>query len=298
MKKIKKLVTMFLAGTMLISGLIGCGKSEGSTGGTDVASTKTSSDGPLTIEKLKTVGKLVSATEAANEPFEYLDNNEIVGYDVDILKYICKDMGVELKLEDLPFQGILAGLEAKKYDMVSAALGVTKERGDKYLLTYPIQEGTTVLIKKKGNDKIKSVDDMEGKAVGTQTASYSETDVNTFNDSLKEKGGKGYSDLKLYATYPEAYMELKSGRIDVVAQSVSIANVLIKNNPDDYEIIGEVGEKSYTSWAFRKEDKEVYDFFNEEIHKMKEDGTLKELQIKWFGVETPDLPEENYIPAE
>ncbi len=295
MKKIKKLITIFIAGTMIVSGLIGCGKSEGSTGNI-ASSNSVSSNGPLTIEKLKEVGTLVSATEAANEPFEYLDNNEIVGYDVDILKYICKDMGVELKLEDLPFQGILAGLEAKKYDMVSAALGVTKERGEKYLLTYPIQEGTTVLIKKKGNDKIKSVDDMEGKVVGTQTASYSETDVNTFNDSLKTNGGKGYNELKLYATYPEAYMELKNGRIDLVAQSVAIANILIKNNPDDYEIVGEVGEKSYTSWAFRKEDKEVYDFFNEEIHKMKEDGTLKELQEKWFGAETKDLPEENYIP--
>lgn len=294
MSKIKKLVTMFVLAILVVASFSGCGKSEGSTG--DAAVSNTSNNGALTIEKLKKAGKLVSATEAANEPFEYLNNNKIVGYDVDILNYICKDMGVKLQLIDLPFQGILAGLEAKKYDMVSAALGVTKERGQKYLLTYPIQEGTTVLIKKKGNDKIKSVKDMEGKVVATQTASYSEADVNTYNQSLKKNGGKGYSSLKLYATYPEGYMELKNGRVDLVAQSVAIANVLIKDHPNDYEIVGEVGDKCYTSWAFRKEDKEVYDFFNKEIHKMKEDGTLKKLQIKWFGSETKDLPEKNYIP--
>jgi polar amino acid transport system substrate-binding protein len=280
---------------MVAVGFSGCGKSEGSTGDAEVS--KTSSSGALTIEKLKKAGKLVSATEAANQPFEYLENNKIVGYDVDILNYICKDMGVKLQLIDLPFQGILAGLEAKKYDMVSAALGVTKERSNKYLLTYPIQEGTTVLIKKKGNDKIKSVEDMKGKVVATQTASYSETDVNTYNNSLKKSSGSGYSNLKLYATYPEAYMELKNNRVDLVAQSIAIANVLIKDHPNDYEIVGEVGNKSYTSWAFRKEDKEVYDFFNKEIHKMKEDGTLKKLQIKWFGAETKNLPEKDYIPS-
>lgn len=295
MNKIKKLITMAIVAIIVVASFAGCGKSESSTG--DAATSNASANGPLTVEKLKKIGKLASATEAANQPFEYLDNNKIVGYDVDILNYICKDMGVKLQLIDLPFQGILAGLEAKKYDMVSAALGVTKERGDKYLLTYPIQEGTTVLIKKKGNDKIKSVDDIEGKVVATQTASYSEKDVNTFNDSLKKKGGSGYSSLKLYATYPEGYMELKNGRVDAVAQSVAIANVLIKDHPNDYEIVGPVGTKCYTSWAFRKEDKDVYDFFNKEIHKMKEDGTLAKLQIKWFGSETKDLPESDYIPS-
>lgn len=294
MSKIKKLITVFMLSIMVVASFSGCGKSEGSTGDAEVS--KTSSNGALTIEKLKKAGKLVSATEAANQPFEYLENNKIVGYDVDILNYICKDMGVKLQLIDLPFQGILAGLEAKKYDMVSAALGVTKERSNKYLLTYPVQEGTTVLIKKKGNNNIKSVKDMKAKVVATQTASYSESDVNTYNESLKKSSGSGYSALKLYATYPEAYMELKNNRVDMVAQSVAIANVLIKDHPNDYEIVGEVGNKSYTSWAFRKEDKEVYDFFNKEIHKMKEDGTLKKLQIKWFGTETKDLPEKDYIP--
>lgn len=289
MEKMKKLMALAVVFTVIIFSLAGCGDTS------EKSSTTSASSGTLTLDKIKEAGKLVSATEAANEPFEFLENGEIVGYDVDILKYICNDLGVELELVDLPFQGILAGLEAKKYDMVSAALGVTKERADKYALTYPIQEGTTVLIKRKGDDVLKSVEDIKGKVIATQTASYSETDVNTFNDSLKNSTGEGYKELKLYATYPEGYMELKNGRVDAVAQSVSIASVLIKENPDDYEILGEVGTKSYTSWGFKKEDTELYDFFNEEIHKMKENGKLEELQIKWFGTAI-ELPEENYIP--
>lgn len=75
-------------------------------------------------------------------------------------------------------------------------------------------------------------------------------------------------------------------------------------NPDDYEIVADdlgkaemVGTDTWVSWAVRKEDTELSDYINSEIHKFKEDGTLAELQKKWFG-EAVDLPESDYIPAE
>lgn len=108
-------------------------------------------------------GKLTVATEAAYEPFEYMDGDKIIGYNADLFAKICDDLGVELDYIDLPFQGILAGLEAKKYDVVGATLGVTAERAGKYTMTYPIQNGTTVFVKRKGDDSIKSIEDMSGK---------------------------------------------------------------------------------------------------------------------------------------
>ena len=178
--------------------------------------------GPLTLDQIKENGKLTVATEAAYEPFEYMDGDKIIGYNADLFAKICDDLGVELDYIDLPFQGILAGLEAKKYDVVGATLGVTAERAGKYTMTYPIQNGTTVFVKRKGDDSIKSIEDMSGKKVGTDT---------------------------------------------------------------------------WVSWAVRKEDTELSDYINSEIHKFKEDGTLAELQKKWFG-EAVDLPESDYIPAE
>ena len=74
-------------------------------------------------------------------------------------------------------------------------------------------------------------------------------------------------------------------------------------NPDDYEIVSDasgnaemVGTDTWVSWAVRKEDTELSDYINSEIHKFKEDGTMAELQEKWFG-EAVDLPESDYIPA-
>ena len=293
MRKLKKLLAAVLAGTMVITSLTGCGGSG------------SSSKGPLTIEQIKKNGKLIVATEAAYEPFEYLDKDgeTIIGYNADLFKDICDDLGVELDYMDVPFQGILAGLEAKKYDIVGATLGITKERADKYTMTVPIQKGTTAFIKKKGNDNIKTPEDMEGKVVGTQTSCYNEPDVKAYNEKLISNGGKGYKELKTYDGFPDAYMELKNGKLDLVAQNYASLAALVKNNPDDYEFVEDGNGNpamvsdtdTWLSWAVRKSDTELSDYINSEIKKFKKDGTLDKLQKKWFG-QTVELPDKDYIP--
>lgn len=293
MRKLKKLLAAVLAGTMVITSLTGCGGSGAS------------SKGHLTIEQIKKNGKLIVATEAAYEPFEYLDKDgeTIIGYNADLFKKICDDLGVELDYMDVPFQGILAGLEAKKYDIVGATLGITKERADKYTMTVPIQKGTTAFIKKKGNDNIKTPEDMEGKVVGTQTSCYNEPDVKAYNEKLISNGGKGYKELKTYDGFPDAYMELKNGKLDLVAQNYASLAALVKNNPDDYEFVEDGNgnpamvsdTNTWLSWAVRKSDTELSDYINSEIKKFKKDGTLDKLQKKWFG-QTVELPDKDYIP--
>lgn len=291
---IKRIAGAAMAAVMAI-GFVGCSSSSGTT---------SSSDGPLTLDKIKASGKLTVATEAAYEPFEYLDGEKIVGYNADLFAKISEDLGVELDYIDLPFQGILAGLEAKKYDVVGATLGITAERASKYTMTYPIQNGTTVFVKRKNDDSIQSISDLEGRKVGTQTSCYNEADTKKFNESLIAGGGSGYTEMLTYDSFPEAFLELKNGRIDFVAQNYASCAAVVKSNPDDYVIVADaegnaefVGTDTWVGWAVRPEDTELSDFINSEIHKFKEDGTLAELQTKWFGAVT-ELPEENYIPAE
>lgn len=300
--KLRKLITGLLIGALMAASLTACG-SKDSTQTTQSAGNGT----VLTLDQIKKNGKLVVATEAAYEPFEYLDTDgeTIIGYNADLFAKICEDLGVELEYMDVPFQGILAGLEAEKYDVVGATLGITKERTSKYDMTYPIQKGTNVFIKRKGDDSIKTPADMEGKIVGTQTSCFDETDTKAYNEKLIANGGSGYKELKLYDGFPEAYMELKNGKLDIVAQNYASAAAIVKSNPDDFELVtdenGDVAMVSendtWLSWAVRKSDTELFNYINEEISKFKEDGTLAQLQEKWFG-QTVELPESDYIPAE
>lgn len=304
----KKLLAAALAGTLIAGSLSGCangGKKEGGSSSEDTSVSANQEGGELTLDQIKAKGELVVATEAAYEPFEYLDKDgeTIIGYNADLLQKICDDLGVKLVYKDLPFQGILAGLEAKKYDMVGATLGVTAERANKYTLTLPIQKGTNVFIKRKNDDSIQTEKDMNGKIVGTQTSAYNETDTIEYNKKLITEGQEGYSDLKTYDSFPEAYSELLSSQIDLVAQNYASAAALVKKSPDDFELVkdenGNVAMISETdtwlSWAVRKSDTELSDYIDSEIKKFKEDGTLGELQEKWFGA-VVELPDTDYIP--
>lgn len=298
----KRIITSVLIATMALSSLAGCGNNSSS----DTSSTESDSSS-LTLDQIKKNGKLTVATEAAYEPFEFLDDDgqTIIGYNADLFQKICDDLGVELDYQDLPFQGILAGLEAKKCDVVGATLGVTAERASKYTMTIPIQKGTNVFIKRKGDDSIKTPEDMSGKIVGTQISCYNETDTKNYNDKLISDGKEGYKDLKTYEHFTEAYSELKNGQVDLVAQNYASSEAIVNKYPDDFELVtdenGEVAMVSDTdvwlSWAVRKADTELSDYINSEIKKFKEDGTLDELQKKWFGA-TVELPESDYIPAE
>ena len=98
-------------------------------------------------------------------------------------------------------------------------------------------------------------------------------------------------------------MELKNGKLDLVAQNYASLAALVKNNPDDYEFVEDGNGNpamvsdtdTWLSWAVRKSDTELSDYIDSEIKKFKKDGTLDKLQKKWFG-QTVELPDKDYIP--
>ena len=81
-----------------------------------------------TFEKIKRTGKVTVGTEAAFPPFEFVEDGKIVGYGKDILDYIVADMKVELNQLDLPWQGILPGVLAGKFDFVATSVSIRAER--------------------------------------------------------------------------------------------------------------------------------------------------------------------------
>jgi polar amino acid transport system substrate-binding protein len=89
-----------------------------------------------TFEKIKRTGKVTVGTEAAFPPFEFVEDGKIVGYGKDILDYIIADLGVELNQLDLPWQGILPGVLAGKFDFVATSVSIRAERAKNMLLQY------------------------------------------------------------------------------------------------------------------------------------------------------------------
>lgn len=248
------------------------------------------------LEAIKSRGKVVVATEAAFEPFEFVADGKIVGYNMDILSYVVESLGVPMEQLNLPFQGILPGLLAKKFDFVATSTGLTDERVKKYAYTRPTGSYETVIVVRKGDDRVKTLDDLNDLIVATQLASSVQPILDAHNAELKAKGGSGYAELKLFTAFPETHIALASGQVDAIAIASPSAAVLMKNVPDTYQVATTIGEASYLCWVTRPEDLDMRDYINTKIDELNDAGKLKELQMKWFGFEMK-TPKEDYLPA-
>ena len=108
-----------------------------------------------------------------------------------MLDIIIADLGVELNQLDLPWQGILPGVLAGKFDFVATSVTIKPDRAKQFAFTVPIGEGTTWIMKRKGDTSIMSVDDMAGKVVGTQLASGNEDASKAFEADMKARNHPG-----------------------------------------------------------------------------------------------------------
>lgn len=258
--------------------------------------------GPV-MDKVRETGKITIATEASYPPFEFVQDGKIVGYGKDILTEVIaalsKETGKDVQLEqlDLPFQGILPGLLAKQFDFVATSVGINAERAARYAYTRPIAVSQqTAMIRAGDAGSIETIDDLNGKVVGTQIASSSEPVVKAFDEAQKAAGKEGLADIKLFTSYPETYVALANGQIDAVVQTGPALSVLMKERPGIFELLGPVSDKtSYLAWVARPEDGDFREFVNGVIGDLKASGKLAELQEKWFGF-TMDTPDKNYLP--
>ena len=244
------------------------------------------------LDKIKADKVFTVATEARFAPFEFVEDGKIVGYSADIMAEVMKALpGVELKRLDLPWQGILPGLAAGRFDYVVTSVTVTPERMTAYHLSAPIADATMALLKRKGDGTITKPEDIAGKAVGSQAGSAQLAALETFAATLKDKGGP--VTVSTYTDFSEAYADLGAGRIQAVVNSLPNLLEAARQRPDVFEVVlPTFGPKTYFSWAGRNDadSASLNALMDAELVKLNTSGKLAELQKKWFGAPM-ELPE-------
>ena len=244
------------------------------------------------LKELKQRGTFVVGTEARFPPFEFVEGGEIVGYSADMMEHIMEELpGVRLEQLDLPWQGILPGLAAKRFDYVVTSVTATKERYEAYHLSLPIADATMAVIKRKGDDSIGSAQDIAGKVVGSQAGSAQLQALEALAAEL-EAAGTPVADIRTYVDFGEAYADLAAGRLAAVVNSLPNQLEAARQRPDVFEVVlPTFGPKKYFSWAGRKDEESasLNAFMDEQIRRLNETGVLAELQRKWFG-DVMELP--------
>lgn len=239
------------------------------------------------LQRIKQKGEMVVGTEARYPPFEFIENGQMVGYGVDLFEEVMKGLpGVNVKRLDLPFQGLLPGLQTNKFDAIITAITVTKQRYDTYRLSLPIADASFAFVKRKGDTSLNTPDDLSGKVVGTQAGSAHLKATEALSEQLKAKGLAPIASIQTYVDFNEAYADLAAGRTDAVVNSLPNLLYLQTQRGDVFEAVTTTfGAPTYFSWAFRKDDdsKSLADFIDERLRQLAAEGTIARLQEKWFG---------------
>lgn len=249
-----------------------------------------------TLADIKKRGKLTVGTEAAYEPFEYVENGQVVGYGHDVLELMAAKLGVKLEQMNLPFQGLLPGLMSHKFDFVATSVGITPERAKRFAFSQPVGVVRSVLMVRADDSSIKRDMDIGGKTVGTQMGSSSQPVADEFEKELKEKTGKGYAGTKLFQAYPDVSNALANKTVDVALMPSNIAAVQMRKQPNAFRIAGEIGQPKLLAWVANPNDLEIRKFINDSLDEFRASGKLAALQKKWFGAPM-ETPHENYLPA-
>ncbi len=227
--------------------------------------------------------KVRVAIEGAYPPFSQVTpDGQLIGFDVDIAKALCKAMGAEAILITQDWDGMIPGLLAKKYDTIIASMSITEERLQKVDFTKKYYQTPAKFMARKGAFPTFSAEALKGKTVGVQRE--------TVHDKyLTDVYGKDIS-IKRYGSLDEAYLDVDAGRLDLLmADSVALLDgFLSKDKGKDYEFVGPdmVDPKWFgpgIGAAVRKEDVDLKEKLNAAIDKIRSDGTYDKIQKKYFN---------------
>lgn len=217
--------------------------------------------------------KLYVGTNAEFPPFEYLEGSEVVGFDIDFINAIAAEMGREVVVKDMSFDGLLPALQTNKVDVVIAGMTATEERKKAVNFSQPYYSANQVIILKEGDTKgIKDFADLKGKKVAVMLGFTGDVVVSEKPEVQVERFNAAYAGI----------MALQNGKVDAVVLDSETANNYVAKNSGLVLAEGK-GEAEDYAIAVKKKDAELLKEINTAIDKIKADGTFGKLIEKHFN---------------
>ncbi|NLJ60379.1 MAG: basic amino acid ABC transporter substrate-binding protein [Firmicutes bacterium] len=235
---------------------------------------KSGSSAASALDEIKQRGYMIFATDGAYPPMEFADeNNEIIGFDVDLGKAICEKLAVEHKVLIADWEGLIPGLMKGKFDVIMSAMNITEERLKSVDFVPYYEMGQLVVVSAGNPEDIHCLEDLAGKTVAVQTGSTNE-------DAARDVEG---AKIRLFGTFTDAMMEVAAGRADACILDSVVAKHYMLMQPGAYEVASDVFFEAPVGIAVSKESPELTEAIEEALAELKEDGTYDSIIEKWFG---------------
>jgi polar amino acid transport system substrate-binding protein len=250
----KKLVAFIILGIFVMTmSLVGCGQK------------------PAAESKVLKVG-----SDTAFAPFEFQDEKtkEYVGFDMDLMQAIGKQMGYEVKVQSMNFDGLIPALEAGNIDASISAMTIKEERAKKVNFSKPYyKSGLNVVVKVDNND-IKGFKDLDGKRVAVQIGTTGADEAKKIKDVK----------IREFNTAPEAFMELKAGGVDAVVNDAPVNEYYIAQaGSKDAKVVGDLLSAEDYGIATAKKNTELAAKIDKALDELKKNGEYEKIYVKWFG---------------
>lgn len=284
MKKKNFQIILGITLTIIAAGLTACGSTSSATASAaappssaDTGSVSSSDDNSENdLSEIKADGVLKIGTEGTYSPYSYHDdNNDLTGFDVEIARAIADKLGVKAEFEETKWDSMIAGLDAKRFDVVINQVSITDERKEKYDFSTPYTYTHGALIIQSDNTDIKSFSDLKGKkSAQSLTSNWADTAKQYGAELVSTDGFNQSIDLVL------------QGRADATLNDDITYYDYLKQKPDaKVKIAAKSDDESESAVLIRKGNSELVKAIDQALSDLASDGTLSDLSNKYFGTD-------------
>ena len=260
----KKWIGMLLAGVMSCTLLAGCGSAE--------------EEEKDLLTQIKERGTIVVAMEGNWAPWTYEDEaGNLIGFEVEVASAVAEKLGVEAEFVTGEWDGLLAGVQSGRYDLMANGVGYSEERAQAYYYSDFYAFNRTVLVVRSDNEEITSMEDLAGKTTCNS--------ANSTYQILAENYGATVKDVE---TLDGTMEEVQAGRVDATLNAEVSVNDYMTEQPDaeikvvayadDIEQVGMIMPYGESSESLRQA-------INDALAQLREEGVLSEISVKYFGMD-------------
>jgi cystine transport system substrate-binding protein len=226
---------------------------------------------------VKSKGEIVIATEGTYKPFSFHAEGagDLTGYDVEIARAVAEKLGVKANFQETQFDGIFAGLDAKRFDTIANQISINAERKAKYDFSKPYTVSTGVIVTKADNSSINSFESLKGKTTAQSLTS-------NFYKLAVDAG----ANVQSVEGWAQGVSLVRQGRVDAIVNDKLTYLDYAKTNPDaGLKIAAETTDKSESAFVFRKGSTELTSAVDKALDELRADGTLAKISEKYFGTD-------------